>query len=402
MAITDRKAKSLKPTDDALAHGGVVGLVLLPLKTAGHGQWRLRYVSPVTGKRRVMTLGSYPAVSIADAGLAGAAAREQISKGIDPLERRRAEERESANTTAQMTFEDAARAKHQALLTGWRNTKHGQQWIGTLEMYAFPTLGSLPLQSIKPAHVADALKPIWLEKPETASRTKQRIHATFTWARAHGLIDSNPADYVLDLLPKQPAKRQRTINQPAMPVLHLPIFWRDVLRDYPYGECTRPLLMFIILTASRSGEARQMLWSEIDFSAEIWRVPATRMKSGLLHEVPLSRQALAILDGQRGLHEEIVFPSPRGLIPSDMVLTSFLRRHEAPSDQPDRPATAHGMRATFRNWASKQRYDRDLAEMALAHAIKDPTEGAYNRDRLLELRRGMMQAWSDYCTSATL
>lgn len=399
MAITDRKAKSLKPNDDALPHGGVIGLVLLPLKTAGHGQWRLRYVSPTTGKRRVMTLGSYPAVSIADATRLGTAARELISKGIDPLEVRAEEAKTAEDVPSVPTFESAARQLHAELSPGWRNEKHAKQWLSTLEQYAFPIIGTKSIDSLKPADFADVLRPIWLTKKETASRTKQRCHAVMEWGLAHSFMQANPLHVVDRLLPQQAAVVQ---HQPAMPWALIPEFWAAQLATWPAGECARALLAWIVLTGCRSGEARGATWAEVDFDARVWSIPAERMKTRQPHRVPLSRQALAVLERQRGLHDVLIFPSPTGRLASDMVVTALLRRLKAPSDQPDRPATAHGFRSSFRDWCSEHGYRRDLAERGLAHVIQSKVEKAYHRTDLLEERRPMMQAWSDYCTSATV
>lgn len=398
--LTDRKARAIKPDDDALPHGGVPGLTLLPLKTAGHGQWRLRYVSPTTAKRRTMVLGSYPAVTIADATRLGTAAREAIARGLDPLEIRAEEAAKAAEDVPQTpTFESAARQLHAELSPGWRNAKHAKQWLATLEQYAFPKLGQKSIDTLKPADFAEVLRPIWLEKPETASRLKQRCHAVMAWAWAHEFVQGNPLDVVAKLLPQQAAVVQ---HQPAMPWALIPEFWAAQLASWPPGECARALLAWILLTGCRSGEARGATWSEIDFDARVWVIPPERMKTRQPHRVPLSRQALDVLERQRGLHDELIFPSPTGKLASDMTITALLRRIKAPSDLPDRPATAHGFRSSFRDWCSQHGYRRDLAERALAHVIVSKVEAAYHRTDLLEERRPMMSAWADYCTGATV
>ena len=168
---------------------------------------------------------------------------------------------------------------------------------------------------------------------------------------------------------------------------------------------TRAALLFLILTAARSGEIREATWSEIGHDFRIWTIPAERMKMKKQHRVPLSDQAIAILKALKAqkLDDRLIFPSRRktggakGTI-SDMTLTKFLRDVNAPSDT-DRVATAHGFRSSFRDWASEKRYSRDLAERALAHAIKDETEAAYHRTDLLENRRPMMEAWSAFVCS---
>lgn len=157
--LRDTQARNILPDSKPLPHRGVKGLSLYPNKNKGQGKWVLRYSSPITKKRRNMGLGAYPAVSIAEAARAAFDAWEQIEKGVDPLE-----EKAQVKETQQIPdFQTAARLVHAELLPSWRNAKHGQQWINTLENYVFPTLGDLPLDAITPKHIADALRPIWLD-----------------------------------------------------------------------------------------------------------------------------------------------------------------------------------------------------------------------------------------------
>lgn len=391
--LSDAKARSIKPDDKPLPHGGITGLTLHPSTTKGRGKWVLRYVSPVTGKRRNAGLGIYPEISIADAGNQARLMREQLAKGLDPLEVKK----EDASKPAIPTVEIAARQVHEQLLPGWRNPKHGKQWISTLEQYAFPIIGRQPINAITPAHIASVLQPIWLEIPETATRVKQRLHAVMAWAWAHGFCQANPVDVVDKLLPLQPSKAIRTQHQPAMDWRELPAFYQQHLVNAERFDVSRALLSFVILTACRSGEARKMRWNEVDLDAAIWTIPADRMKTQVMHRVPLSLQAMAVLEKVRGLHGEWVFPSPRKQVPlTDMALTTLLRRVEAPSTTPERLATAHGFRSTFRDWCSEQGYPRDLAERALAHLIQNKVEAAYHRTDLLDQRRPMMDAWAEF------
>jgi integrase len=396
--LTDTKARSVKPGGTPLAHGGVTGLALDPSSTRkGHGKWFLRYVSPVTQKRRKAGLGTYPEVSIAEAARKARFMREQIAHGEDPLETK-------ANEAAKPrlpTLSEAAKALHTELAPGWKNPKHAQQWINTLTAYAFPLIGAMPLDQVQPRHIADVLRPIWLTKAETASRVKQRLHAVMAWGWAHGFCQSNPVDVVNHLLPLQPGKTVRTQHQPAMPWSLIPAFVTDHMQ-FPHSyDVSRQVLAFLILTAARSGEVRLMTWNEVDLGTSLWTVPAERMKAKLTHRVPLSKQAVAILKHQRGQHDTFVFPSVRERTSlSDMALTAFLRRVGAISDMPGRNATAHGFRSSFRDWCSENGYARDLAEKALAHTVQNKVEAAYHRTDLLVQRRPMMQAWADFVTSA--
>lgn len=393
--LTDTKARNMKDGDKPIPHGGITGLCLHPSSTKGRGKWVLRYVSPTTGKRRNAGLGSYPEIGIADVSKIAQNMREQIASRVDPLDAKKMD----AAKPSIPSFEEAARQVHTELLPGWKNPKHGKQWIATLEQYVFPKIGTTRLDALTPAHIADALRTIWLSKPETASRVKQRLHAVMSWGWAHGHCAANPVDVVTHLLAQQPGKAMRTEHQPAMPWRDIPAFVASHLRNTVRSEVTRPMMEFLILTAGRSGEVRGACWSEIDLGAAVWTIPPERMKAKVAHRIPLSSRAIEILKGQQGQHPDLVFPSSRDRVAlSDMVLTSFLRRVQAQSDTPGRVATAHGFRSSFRDWCSEQGYPRDLAERALAHAIQNKVEAAYHRTDLLDQRRPMMQAWVDFCT----
>lgn len=395
--LTDTKARSVKPGSTPLAHGGVTGLALHPSPTVkGQGKWVLRYVSPITKKRRNAGLGIYPDVGIADATRQARLMREQIVSGQDPLEVKANE----AAKPRMPTLREASETLHRELAPGWKNSKHAQQWINTLRQYVFPLIGALPLAQIQPRHIADVLRPIWLVKTETADRVKQRLHAVMAWGWAHGFCQSNPVDVVGHLLPIQQGKSVRTQHQPAMPWSLIPEFVTEHL-EFPHSpDVSRQALTFLILTAARSGEVRLMTWNEVDLKAKLWTVPAERMKAKMIHRVPLSRQAVAILKQQEGQHNTLVFPSIRDRKSlSDMTLTALLRRVEAVSDVSGRAATAHGFRSSFRDWCSEHGHPRDLAEKALAHAVQNKVEAAYHRTDLLEQRRPLMQAWADYVTS---
>jgi integrase len=395
--LTDVKARSINSESGILPHGGVTGLALHPSNTKGSGKWVLRFVSPVTQKRRNAGLGSYPEISIAQAAKAALEMRSQIEQGIDPLD----EKAKNKKELRVPTFQEASKLLHAELSPSWKNDKHGQQWINTLEQYVFPIIGKLSLDLIQPRHIADTLRPIWLDIPETASRVKQRIHAVMAWGWAHEYCQSNPVEVVQHLLPPQPSKSVRTKHQPAMPWTELPLFIKTHLREGNRYDVTRPMLEFLILTAARSGEVRGMTWSEVDFQEETWIIPAERMKAKQVHRVPLSKRAIDILRSQEGFHRELVFPSPRKQEElSDMVLTSFLRRVKAKSDTLGRFATAHGFRSSFRDWCSENGYSRDLAERSLAHAVQNKVEAAYHRTDLLDQRRGLIEAWSTYCCSS--
>lgn len=395
--LSDIKARNIKTGDKPLPHGSVTGLTLHPSTTKGHGKWVLRYVSPTTKKRRNAGLGTYPEISISEATKIGLDFREKIVHGIDPLE----EKIKADSIKKEPLFSDAALILHNELLPSWRNKKHAQQWINTLSTYALPHIGNKKLADIEPSDIANVLRPIWLEKPETASRVKQRIHAVIAWGWANGYCQSNPVDVVTHLLPPQPSKVIRTEHQPAMDWRHIPQFISCHLHQNSKYEVAPKALEFLILTASRSGEVIGMTWDEIDLVNNIWTIPAQRMKAKILHRVPLSARAIEIL----GIRKEVsdvglVFASPRtGKELSDMTLTSYLRKHKIQSTTANRIATAHGFRSSFRDWCSEHGYARDLAERALAHTVKNQVEAAYHRTDLLEKRRSLMDDWSQFILS---
>lgn len=397
--LTDKQARALKPTDKPVFDGKITGLFLGPTKTGC--KWTLRFTSPITGKRRDAGLGTYPETSIAEAREKALTMRKLIDNGNDPIDARNNAREAKAIAAAALTFEKAARQVHDELKPSWKNAKHAAQWISTLETYAFPKIGNRKLDSISPADCADVLRPIWLAKAETASSTKQRIHAVMQWAWAHGHITSNPVSVVDHILPKQSAKPE---HQPAMPWRHIPNFVAAHLAKLEPGDTTRAALLLLIFTATRSGEVRGATWSEFDLKARTWIIPASRMKAGEPHRVPLSDAAVELLTKiqQAQLHETLVFPSPREKVLSDMTLTALLRRIKAESDSPGRVATAHGFRSSFRDWASEHGYARDLAERALAHAVANKVEAAYHRTDLLEQRRPLMEAWGKHVYKAQL
>nr|WP_202114998.1 site-specific integrase [Gilliamella sp. Pas-s27] len=254
------------------------------------------------------------------------------------------------------------------------------------------------LDQIQPKDVADVLREIWLEKPETAMRLKQRIHAVLSWGWAREYCASNPVDVVHHLLPPQPSKTVRTEHHPAMDWREIPKFINDHIRTSPSIQIAPKIIEFLILTACRSGEVRGMKWDEVNFDNAIWTIPANRMKAKILHRVPLCKRALEILELQKGFNKEFVFPSDvsNGMV-SDACMTVFLKRRKIQSSTDGKLATIHGFRSSFRDWCSENGYPQDLAERSLAHSIRNKVEAAYHRTDLLEQRRGLMEDWSRFC-----
>ncbi|NKW92168.1 tyrosine-type recombinase/integrase [Rhodobacteraceae bacterium R_SAG9] len=398
--LTDAKARKIRGGSKPLAVGGVSGLYFHPSKSNGAGKFTLRFVSPETGKRRDMGLGTYPSVSIAVARRKALEARELIADGCDPIERRKAKAKHESESSRDISFEIAALRVHEDLSPGFRSKKHSAQWINTLATYAFPKIGKAPVKTLTTQDFAEVLKPIWLAKPETASRVKQRCERVMRWCLANQYSQNNPVSAVDALLPKQKSKRDRVVHFPSVP-------WRDL----PYASkllfanrtCSvgRQALLFLILTASRSGEVRLASWDEFDLRKSVWTVPASRMKAGVMHRVPLSPDAQRIIEDRLPFRREAdwVFSRSGKAAISDMTLTKILRDNCIASDTPGRTATAHGFRSSFRDWASENGFSRDLAERSLAHTTANATEAAYHRTDLLDQRRQMMIEWANHVTA---
>jgi integrase len=354
--------------------------LILRVKPTGSKQW----VQRLTVRRRQtdVGLGGYPVVGLREAREKAQANRAQARSGADPLlERRRA---------AVPTFRDLASQHIEALRPSWRNAKHAAQWGSTLAAYAHPFIGNRPVDQVTRADVIGLLSPIWTKKPETARRVRQRVRAVMARANALEYIEHNPAGEGIDAaLAKLPRIRA---HHPALPYAQLPAALRAV-RESTATPAVTLGFEFLALTACRSGEVRGARWEEIDIACAAWTVPAERMKGGRTHRVPLSEQAIAVLEEARGLDNGsgLVFPAPRsGLDLSDMAFAQLLRRLEL-------DFVPHGLRSSFRDWAAEQtNAPHAVMEAALAHSVKNSTEAAYFRSDLFELRRGLMAEWGRF------
>lgn len=372
------------------AVGGVAGLHLQVTQT-GARSWVLRAM--VGGKRRDMGLGGYPDVTLAKAREKAREARDDIAKGVDPIQARQEAKRSlEAARGAEITFAKAAAAFIDAKSLEWRNPKHTAQWAATLATYAYPTIGRMQVRDVALPQIINILEPIWQTKTETATRLRGRLEAILDWATVRGYRSGdNPARWKghLDKLLASPKKLTRVKHHRAVDVADIGKFMTDLRqRD---GVAARAL-EFAILTAARSGEVRGMQWDELEPATKTWTVPAERMKAGKEHRVPLSDKAMAIVDAMPKVDgNDFVFVSPRGNQLSDMSLTEVMRRMNV-------DAVPHGFRSTFRDWAAERtNYPREVAEMALAHTIGNKVEAAYRRGDLFEKRRRMMEDWAAHC-----
>ena len=379
MKLTAARVKSMAKSGK-FADGG--GLYLI-VQRGGSKSWMLR--TTIDGKRREIGLGAYPTITLAKARERAQENRTAIADGINPIvEKRRA---------ATPTFEQAARKVHELNMPTWSNGKHVNQWINTLETYAFPVIGDMKISDVRKQDCLAILLPIWTSKRETAARVRQRMGKVFKWAMAHDYIEYNPAgEAISEALPKVSrlkAHHRALPYQEAAAAL-------DTIDASKASESAKLCFRFIILTACRSGEARGATWDEIDLDSATWTIPAGRMKARNEHRVPLSAAALEILEEAQEISDNssLIFPSPRkeGKPLSDMTLTKLLRNNGLAER-----CTMHGFRTSFRVWAEEQTSASHAAkEISLAHAVGNQVEQAYMRSDLLEQRRPLMESWADY------
>ncbi|HET8701444.1 MAG TPA: integrase arm-type DNA-binding domain-containing protein [Nitrococcus sp.] len=374
------------------AVGGVVGLQLRISDTNAR-YWVLR--TTIAGRRRDIGIGPYPEVTLAQARVSAAEARAKARAGIDPVaERRAARDALLAAQGASLTFDEAAKKCIAAKRREFRNPKHAAQWSSTLDAYASPVIGKLPVAAVELAHIVTILEPIWTTKTETATRLRGRIEAVLAWATVSGYRSGeNPARWKghLDAVLPKPRKVAKVRHHKALPWQEIGRFVRE-LRSRE-GLAARAL-EFLILTATRSGEVRGATWDEISLAQRLWTIPAHRIKAGREHRVPLSDAAVALLEAlPRFVGSKYVFPAARGGALSDMSLSAVMKRMST-------DAVPHGFRSTFRDWCSETTaYPRDVAEMALAHAIPDKVEAAYRRGDLMAKRIQLMKEWARFCST---
>jgi len=356
----------------------------LVVDESGAKRWVLRTV--INGKRRDLGLGGLSWVSLAEAREEAARLRKIARKGGDPVAERRRER------TVIPTFEAVAREVHASHAATFRNAKHAAQWITTLETYVFPTMGQHQVDKVEPKEILSVLSPIWIEKPETARRVKQRMKTIFDYAKAKGWRSSdNPVEGISKVLPKHNGKTKGHFA--ALPYAQVPEFIR-ALRDFKVYISIKLAFQFLILTASRTSEVILAKWAEVDLEAKTWTVPAERMKGNVAHRVPLSARCIEILKAAKEISDggEYIFPGRKHGKPlSNMSFLMTLRRM-GKSD-----ITAHGFRSSFRDWAEeKTNTQRSVVEAALAHQVENKVEAAYLRTTLFEKRRRLMNSWAAF------
>ena len=389
-ALSGKLTKKLVENLGAGRHGDGGGLYLV-VDPSGARRWIVR----VTVKGQKNAKG---APLRTDFGLGGAdvvtlnAARERAleyrrmaKSGLNPR----------YNASREIpTFEELAKQVHIERLPTWRNPKHGQQWLNTLRDYAFPKIGRMPVDAIGQPEVLMCLSPIWTEKHETARRLAQRIKTVLDVARSKGFRDGeNPITAVKEaaVLPKVKAKVE---HHDAMPWKDVPAFYAELDQR---SAVAAKALQFTILTACRTSEVLGMTWDEVDEDARLWVIPASRMKGGVQHRVPLTDEMMRILAQMKKLSSTYVFEGQKRHKPlSNMSMLMLLRRIGRGQ------FTVHGFRSTFRDWAGEAAgAPREVAEAALAHQVGSDVERAYARSDLLERRRELILRWANFASRLT-
>ena len=330
----------------------------------------------IGGKPVMIGLGAYPVVTLARAREKALKNARLVEQGKDP------------RTGTVPTFEQAAEQVIALRRERWRGTGSETQWRAMLARYAFPLIGSKPVDKVDSADVLAILGPIWFTKAETARRLKQRLGAIMRWATVAGhRTAADPVAGIGEALPKQNGGKRHFASLPHSEVARA----LARIRGSSAWEGTKLALEFQILTAVRPSEARLAEWQEIDLQGRLWTIPGERTKPGKPHRVPLSVRAIEVVEEASELSgpEGLIFPGPSGRRISIATPSKLLKDLGI-------PAVAHGFRASFRSWAAETGQSREVAEAALGHVVGG-VEGSYQRSDLLDARRGLMEKWASIC-----
>ncbi len=387
------------------ADGPHTGLYLqvTPVQDRVTRSWVFRYTSPTTRKRRELGLGSARIRKLTDARALSGELRLQVLNGFDPKDERDKTKAKAIATRAhQITFDEALIQCMSAKAVEWKSIKHGQQWQNSLTTYASPLLGRMPVDLINTELVHKVLQPIWQTKTETATRIRQRIETVFDWCKARGYCKGdNPARLkgaLGELLPKS-QKIKKVEHHAAIPYRQINEFVTALRKE---GGTAPFALEFMLLTAARTGEVVAAKWAEVNFDAQVWTVPASRMKAGKEHRIPLSTRTVEILRTMQATKQnDYLFPGHSVQKNSHMSTGTcriVMKRMANFSDY-----TPHGLRSTFRDWAAETTsFANETLELALAHTIANKAEAAYRRQDQLEKRAKLMQQWQTFIETPKL
>jgi len=343
-----------------------------------------------------MGLGSEKDFKLSEARELAIECRRKVARGIDPKDERDKIQSELRTAKAKsITFKEASEKYIEIHKVGWKSAKHGQQWTNSLTTHAFGVIGHKACSDITRDDVLELLLPIWSTKSVTAERVRGRIENILDWAIAMGYRkDVNVAVLKGNLQPLLPTinKRKRVQHHKAMPYDDIPNFFKSI-KDDP--SISARALVFCILTATRTSETCNAEWNEIDLNKKSWTIRKERMKRDIEHRVPLATQVCELLSDYKSSSSKYVFHSERreSKSISNMTMLTYLQRKDGLKEM-----TVHGFRSSFRDWAAeKGNFPREVCEQALAHALKDQTEAAYQRADYFDKRVALMQAWADYC-----
>ena len=371
--------------------------LFLHIATSGKKTWRYRYELP-PGKESTFVIGEYPVLSLEGARAERVALREMVKAGINPAEARRHEKQavieaqEEAKKEVENSFEAIALDWHWHQKDRW-TAGHAEAVIKCLQRYAFESFGGLQIDRITPPMVLEVIRDIEAKGSlEMASKTLQRIGAVFRFAIQTGRATYNPAADMRGALKAKKVEHHKMISPDELP---------EFLKALTAGDIhttTKSGIQFTILTAARSGEVRGAIWKEIDLEKRLWSIPAERMKMRSPHTVPLSQQALAILNRMKTLYGDkgFIFPGihyPEKPLSENTMLYALYRvgYHSK--------ATMHGFRALFSTIANETGFNPDAIERQLAHREKNAVRAAYHRSEYVLEREKMMQWWADHLQS---
>jgi integrase len=375
------------------------GGLYLRVAAGGSKQWIFRYAADDPSREggyrlRDMGLGSVDDLSLAEAREKARKLRILRKDKIDPISHRALERAQRVAEQAKTkTFQQCAEGYIADNEAKWTSDKHRREFEGSLRKFVYPALGLLPVQTIETPHVLELIKPLWARIPTTALRTLNRIENVLDWATVHRYRSGdNPArwrDYIEHALPPVPEAEHLA----ALPYKEMPAFMQQLRKD---SSVAARCLEFLILTCVRAETAIEAVWPEIDLEGRVWTIPPERMKRKREHRVSLSPRAIEILEAMRAIRQsDFVFPGARRGRPVGENAPNKIAK-EIAGEGVD--VTAHGMRSTFKDWASEETsYEDIVSEMALAHRVKDSTIKAYRRGDLFAKRAALMQAWADYC-----
>jgi integrase len=350
----------------------------------GSAQWFVRV--SIHGRRREMGLGGFPAVSLAEAREKAKAAQTLVRAGKDPIKERERERREAERGSH--FLKDIAAEAFEARKAQLKGDGKAGRWFSPLELHILPKLGGVPVGEIDQRDIRDTLRPIWHTKAETAEKALQRLSICLQHAAALGLdVDLQAPAKAKALLGAQ--RRQRG-NIPSLSWQEVPAFYGSLTE----GSICHLALRLLILTAARSSEVRSIHLSEIQ--GGVWIIPAARMKTGVEHRVPLSAEALGVIEEAKAFERGgFLFPNRRKGVISDATMSRMMERRGM-------DARPHGFRSSFRTWcAETTSVPREVAEMCLAHTVGSSVERAYRRTDYLEQRRVLMERWADHVSGGT-